>query len=304
MTKKVIVPRGVPGSGKTTWVKEQLSTHPAGTAVRISNDDLSFMLYGQPWGTFFFSEATRETLHNLRIAMLETFLKQDAITHVYVDNTNLAIPTVKSLQDIAIQYDAEFIVDDQFLAVDIEECIERDSKREAPVGADVIRKMAKQTEKIKPWKVPEVPVIERYSNDGVSSGIAIIVDIDGTLAHMGDRSPYDWSRVGEDKVDEGVRHIVNNAISTSTVIVMSGRDGSCYADTYMWLQENNVKFDILYMRAAGDNRPDWIIKNELFQKHIANRYNIRYVLDDRDSVVRLWRDKLGLPTYQVAKGDF
>ena len=303
MTKKVIIPRGIPGSGKTTWVKAQLGLRPAGTAVRISNDDLSFMLYGQPWGTFFFSDATRETLHNLRIAMLDTFLKQDAITHVYVDNTNLATPTVRSLQEVALRYDAEFIVDDQFLAVDIEECVERDSKREAPVGANVIRKMAKQTEKIKPWVVPEVPVVEKYDNTQ-ELPYAIIVDIDGTLAHMGDRSPYEWSRVSEDTIDEGVRSIVNNADSSDQIIVLSGRDGSAFSDTIDWLHANGVWFNILKMRATGDMRPDWIIKHELFQSHVAGKYRVRFVLDDRDQVVHLWRNKLGLPTYQVAEGNF
>lgn len=302
--KKVIIPRGIPGSGKTTWVKAQLATHPPGTAVRISNDDLSFMLYGQPWGTFFFSDATRETLHNLRISMLQTFLKQDAITHVYVDNTNLATPTVKSLQEIALRYDAEFIVDDQFLAIDIEECIDRDSKRDAPVGGDVIRKMAKQTDRIKPWVVPEVPIIEPYVFDHPGTPYAILVDIDGTLAHMGDRSPYEWSRVGEDTIDENVRSIVNHAHADSHVIILSGRDGSCFSETREWLHANDVKFDALLMREAGDMRPDWIIKNEIFQDKIAGKYRIRYVLDDRDQVVELWRNKLGLPTYQVADGAF
>jgi predicted kinase len=301
--KKVIIPRGIPGSGKTTWVKAQLAAHPPGTAVRISNDDLSFMLYGQPWGTFFFSDATRETLHNLRISMLQTFLKQDAITHVYVDNTNLATPTVKSLQEIALRYDAEFIVDDQFLAVDIEECIERDSKRDAPVGADVIRKMAKQLERLKPWKVPEVPTTEKYDNTQ-ELPYAIIVDIDGTLAHMGDRSPYDWDRVGEDSVDEGVRSIINSADPEDWIIVMSGRDGSSELRTLEWIIKNDIRYDILLMRDPGDMRPDWIVKNEIFQEYVAGAYRIRYVLDDRDQVVHLWRDKLGLPTYQVAEGDF
>jgi predicted kinase len=301
--KKVIIPRGIPGSGKTTWVKHQLATHTAGTAVRISNDDLSFMLYGQPWGTFFFSDATRETLHNLRIAMLETFLKQDAITHIYVDNTNLAVQTVKSLQDVALRYGADFIVDDQFLEVDIEICIERDSKRDAPVGVDVIRKMAKQMHKIKPWKVPVISKIEKYNNDS-SLTPAIIVDIDGTLAHMRDRSPYDWSRVSEDIVDENIKRIINLESSHGLVIILSGRDGSCYNETKQWLLDNNVKFFHLYMREAGDSRPDWIIKNEIFQQEIAGKYFIRYVLDDRDQVVDLWRNKLGLPTYQVAEGTF
>ncbi len=38
---------------------------------------------------------------------------------------------------------------------------------------------------------------------------AIIVDIDGTLAERVNRSPYDWSKVGEDRVKKPIRDIVN-----------------------------------------------------------------------------------------------
>lgn len=302
--KTVIIPRGIPGSGKTTWVKEQLAQHPPGTAVRISNDDLSFMLYGQPWGTFFFSDTTRETLAELRVAMLTTFLKQDGITHIYIDNTNLAVKTVRSLEKVAQQYDAEVIIYDNFLAVPIEECVARDATREKPVGEDVIRKMHKDAARLKPWKPTETVPVQKYDNDQSGASYAIIVDIDGTLAHMGDRGPYDWHRVGEDLVDPGVRSLVNKMHDGTQIIIMSGRDGSCMHETYRWLEANDIKFDLLLMRNTGDMRPDWIVKYELFQEHVAGKHRIRFVLDDRNSVVDLWRNRLGLPTYQVAEGDF
>jgi predicted kinase len=300
---KVIVPRGIPGAGKTTWVLEQMAQHPAGTAVRINNDDLSSSIWGRPWGDFFFSDVTRDTLRELRVRMLETFLKQTAITHIYIDNTNLAIQTVRDMQKVALYHGAEFIVDDQFLAVPVEECVARDAGRAKPVGEDVIRKMWKNAEKLKPWTVPTPPQIEKYENDPTLTP-AIIVDIDGTLAHMHDRSPYDWHRVGEDTVDENIKHIMELEASHGLVIVLSGRDGSCYQETYDWLKSNEIPFSHLYMREAGDQRPDWIIKHELFQTHIAGKFHVRYCLDDRDQVVDLWRNKLGLPTYQVAEGDF
>lgn len=303
--KQVIIPRGIPGSGKTTWVKAELAKHMPGTAVRISNDDLSHMLYGQPWGKFFFSDTTRETLHKLRLAMLETFLKQDGITHIYVDNTNLAVPTVNSLQQVAVRHRAEVIVDDQFLAVDFDECVARDAAREVPVGADVIRKMYGSAKHLKPWKGPHsIPVIEKYDNDRIYGSAAIIVDIDGTLAHMNGRGPYDYSLVHTDLVDESVRYVVNEMRKNSTVIIMSGRSDDCMDVTEAWLKDNGIHYDEIYMRKTNDNRPDWIVKNELFQAHVAGRFRIRFVLDDRDQVVDLWRRKLGLPTWQVADGDF
>lgn len=304
MTKTVIVPRGIPGSGKTTWVKQQLATHSPGTAVRISNDDLSHMLYGQAWGTFFLSDDTKETLHNLRLSMLKTFLRQDAITHVYIDNTNLAVQTVRALQDVALQHGADFIVDDSFLAVDIDICILRDTLRDSPVGADVIRKMAGNARKLKPWKATNVPTIKKYDNDQSGRPYAVIVDIDGTLAHMDGRSPYDYSLVHTDIVDEGVKFVVNEAFKKGDVIIASGRNDDSMELTEAWLKDNDVKYTNIYMRKTGDVRPDWVVKNEIFQERIAGRYRIRFVLDDRDQVVELWRNKLGLPTYQVAEGDF
>ena len=57
------------------------------------------------------------------------------------------------------------------------------------------------------------------------------------------------------------------------------------------------------MRQAGDNRDDRIVKREIYEREIKGRYNVRFVLDDRNKVVALWRD-LGLPCFQVADGDF
>ena len=301
--KKVIVPRGIPGSGKSTWVKSQIGTHPAGTAVRINNDELSFMIYGQPWGTFFFSDHAKDTLHEIRVAMLRSFLSRDYITHVYVDNTNLAVQTVRTLEKIAQEFDAEFIVDDQFLKVPIETCIERDAQREVPVTADIIRKMNVQASKLKPWAHSAYSKVEKYENSPQLKP-CIIVDIDGTLAQMGARSPYDWKAVSKDTVNVAVRDVVNSAHGDALVIIMSGRDGSCFEDTHEWLTNNGVKFDMLLMREAGDQRPDWIVKYELFSRWVAGMYSVKFVLDDRNQVVNLWRNKLGLPTWQVADGDF
>jgi hypothetical protein len=57
------------------------------------------------------------------------------------------------------------------------------------------------------------------------------------------------------------------------------------------------------MRAAGDSRRDSIVKREIFDDRIRQVWHVKGVLDDRDQVVRMWRD-LGLTCVQVAPGDF
>lgn len=129
---------------------------------------------------------------------------------------------------------------------------------------------------------------------------AIMVDIDGTLAHMVDRSPYDYSKVKEDTLDEVIAGITRKY---THVILMSGRPDTCREDTENWLRKHDVRFDHLYMRGADDKREDSIVKWDLYQKHVEPEYDILFVLDDRDRVVKMWREK-GLKCLQVAYGDF
>src|SRR5688500_13539451 len=94
---------------------------------------------------------------------------------------------------------------------------------------------------------------------------AVIVDIDGTLAIRGDRSPYDWSRVGEDQPNPAVIELVQTiaAAGRHRVILVSGRDEVCRWQTEMWLAAHHVGWDELHMRPHKDNRKDSILKAEI-----------------------------------------
>jgi hypothetical protein len=59
----------------------------------------------------------------------------------------------------------------------------------------------------------------------------------------------------------------------------------------------------LLMRPEGNMEKDAIIKERLFRQHIEGKFCVEFVIDDRDQVVRMWRD-LGLRCLQVADGDF
>lgn len=88
-----------------------------------------------------------------------------------------------------------------------------------------------------------------------------------------------------------------------TVIVMSGRSDSCRKETAQWLVDNGIPYEHLFMRKNGDMRADWIVKDELIRKHVHNRYNVVYCLDDRNQVVDHNRD-MGYRVFQVAPGNF
>ena len=76
----------------------------------------------------------------------------------------------------------------------------------------------------------------------------------------------------------------------------------------MWLHnkaERTVDNDsvFLFMRKTGDGRADHIVKREIWENEIKGKFFIEFILDDRNSVVRLYRE-MGLTVMQVAPGDF
>ena len=140
-----------------------------------------------------------------------------------------------------------------------------------------------------------------------------IYDIDGTLAIRGERGAYDWDRVGEDTVNEAVKHIISCCYDADLeedcpddMIFITGRKEICRDKTLKWLCENDVyqKYHrfILFMRKEDDNRDDVIVKEEMYNEHIKGKYNVRFVVDDRPKVCRMWR-ALGLPLFQVGDPD-
>ncbi len=135
---------------------------------------------------------------------------------------------------------------------------------------------------------------------------AIIVDIDGTLADMrGVRGPFDWDKVHLDRPHEDVIELVRDlrSLKKYKIIITTGRDGVCEEATKEWVLEHGVNYDEFFIRKAGDFRKDSIIKSEIYMDYIRPKYDVKFVIDDRNQVVEMWRS-LGLRVLQVAPGDF
>ncbi|MBN6191214.1 hypothetical protein JQN58_30570 [Aneurinibacillus sp. BA2021] len=133
-----------------------------------------------------------------------------------------------------------------------------------------------------------------------------VFDVDGTLALLGDRSPYDMRNVA---IDTPHRPVVMAAQALAAhpdvdaLIVVSGRDESARRATESWLTFNGIPFDRLLLRRKGDQRADNIVKGEIYDTAIAPYFSVIGVVDDRRSVVEMWRSR-GLVCFQVADGDF
>jgi predicted kinase len=301
---KVLILKGLPASGKTTFARKVLAgdIHDmGGTWKRVNKDDLRAMLDNSYW-----SKENEKFVLMIRDFVLDMALMQGF--NVIIDDTNLnpkheaeIRKQVETFNNSLLPKHPEAIVEVKFFDTPVEECIKRDLTRPVLVGKDVIMQMYNQY-----LKVPEL-ITEAVKQLPILSGkpVAIMCDIDGTLAHMKNRGPFEWSKVGQDEVDGVVANMLRIYRDKGyLIILLSGRDGVCYVETINWLSDNHIKFDALFMREEGDNRKDSIIKKELFDAKIRKFYNIAFVLDDRNQVVNMWRNELGLKTLQVADGDF
>lgn len=140
-----------------------------------------------------------------------------------------------------------------------------------------------------------------------------IFDIDGTLADITHRlrhiqkEPKDWRTFfASVSKDMPIGHMLKLAWAlrdSPGVAYVSGRSDECRDETVDWLRLHGAPYGPLYMRKAGDHKPDHELKIELLAQLRADGYEPIMVFDDRSSVVKAWR-AAGIPCAQVADGDF
>jgi len=301
--KTVWILKGLPASGKSTWAKEKVAKSNCGIK-RVNKDDLRSML-----------DSGRHSKGNEKfILLLRDLVIRGALAdgkHIIVDDTNFHPKHEEAIREIAKDYSA--IVKVKFFEVKPEEAIERDLKRPNSVGAKVIWEMYNTY--LKPEKDKENKPETLKQNPELP--YAIICDLDGTLAMHNGREPYEYDKCDTDLVNKPVLSILSRVQSEKCkIIFLSGREDSCKDKTKLWLENTGFLTDLLgvdsidsrehcelFMRKTKDFRKDTIIKKEIFDREIKDKYYIDFVLDDRDCVVEMWRD-LGLTCLQVANGNF
>lgn len=136
--------------------------------------------------------------------------------------------------------------------------------------------------------------------------VAVIFDLDGTLADLNGRSPYGETLRADcpnDLCIESIAHIARlyAAKSSVKIIVVSGRNEVATFETKDWLKKHGIVWDHLFMRKDRDYRPDEIVKEEIYREKIEPYYDVEIVFDDRPKVIRMWRN-IGLKVADVGKG--
>ena len=290
---KAIITVGISASGKTTWAHEEANRR---VCPVLSRDSERWKIMRDvkgvepSWANWKWKWEDQVTANiEKRLADCVEF-KLDII----IADTNLNKAKREALQAKleALGYEVEIKV----FHISFEEALKRDTARKDGVGFWVLNEQ---------WETYHAEFGEPKYENPTDLPTCVIVDIDGTAALMnGKRGPFELDKVHLDDVNEVCRAMVNGLFDLGhKIIFLSGREGSdvCRDLTHRWLLDNYGVYHMcdqtLYMRPAKDQRPDSIIKRELFDEHIRGKYHVMAVLDDRPRVARMWRN-LGLNVVQ------
>ncbi len=282
--RRIIVLMGVPGSGKSYWCREYMEKH-SDDAVHITKDILRAMMH----------ISTHSKGKENEVLAVRDFIIEQSLSigkDVLIDDTNFASKHLTRIEEIAAKFNA-IVEIKSFTHVPLETCLDQNLKRPHPVREKVIRQMYNQY--VKPKPVPPI------YNSALPN--AVIADMDGTLALFDRRAVSAYDRdFTKDDLNRAVYTLLHRYANDTTIFILSGRQEKDRDSTTTWLKTNIVPYDFLYMRQTDDKRSDYIVKQELYNEHIKDRYGVIAVFDDRLSVCRLWHE-LGLPLFRVGDPD-
>lgn len=296
--RKIIICIGIPASGKTSWAKEFVRKNS--NWVRVNRDDFRLMLKN--------AQVCEPKLEDLITELSDAVVEKSLMKklNVIIDNTNVKLKYIKELIE-KFKYSAD--IDFRVFDISLDKAIERDKEREMKVGEGVIKKMY-ENYKIVIDSFGFQPVNKIDHRDPIVPNFksnlppAVVFDIDGTLALMGKRGPFDWNKVDRDEVNEIVaEQVAFHKSKGRRIIIVSGRDEECRKMTEEWLDFYGIVYDDFFMRPAGDFRKDTLVKKEIYNQRIINRFNLLAVYDDRLQVLDMWYD-VGIFTFNVNQGNF
>lgn len=264
---------------------------------RVNKDELRSMLVGtktDPMNEKFVT-TVRDSI--IEAALLKGF---DVIT----DDTNFNDKNWFAFCDIAKRVGNVRVIE-KYFEITLKEAINRNKLRANVVPEHIIIRTYEIHVKNKMVKVRDeffAKLPPEYLKKNENNQDAIIVDIDGTIAINVNRDYYDMTKILNDVPNYPICELVKYLSERFIVLIVSGREDCCLIDTQFWLKYNNIPFTKIFMRKTGDKRSDAIVKNEILEE-ILREYNIAYVLDDRNSVVNMWRTNK-LCCLQVAQCGF
>jgi len=143
----------------------------------------------------------------------------------------------------------------------------------------------------------------------------VIFDIDGTLSdaskrqHHMKKTPKDrknfFAEIPNDAPIMPIVSLYNELCCSDNyrVVLFTGRPENYRESTEEWMEKHALFNRPIFFRKEGDKRPDAVIKKEYYDEITADGSEVDFVVEDRNSVVAMWRD-IGVVCFHCFDGDF
>ena len=298
MNKKIILTRGIQGSGKSTWAKAWVAEDPE-HRIRINNDDLRNM-----FGPYWIPSREDVVSHAKQTIVTYAMGKQYDIV---VDNMNLNPKEVQYWTNVVNYYNGYTKTGEQYeiefkdFFTPLEECIRRDSARTNPVGEKVIRDTWKRYKHF-----IQTSEVERYVDNlrlwDSGKPMCVVIDMDSTVCFNTSKRPWFGDGSTEAMINDIPNHGVVELIKAQEypVVVCTGRNKDQHNVTKEWLAKQGINPIAYFMRENGDYRKGVEVKAELMNQ-ILDKYNVLVVFEDCEPIVHKYRE-MGLTVLQPNKG--
>lgn len=281
---KIIVNIGISGSGKTTWSTNFIKENPS--YLRVNRDDIRKQITGSD--NLLLSKELEKLVSKIQDETIRTILLEG--NNVILDNTHLQ---KKYLDEILLKYNHLADIEFKIFDIDRNEAIKRVCTRDNRQEAQYIKKQFNNFEKLvhhlSKYNYPKNLCIHEYNS---YLDDCIICDLDGTLCLYGDKNSY-YRDFENDQVNLPVLNIINNA-AVDKIFFFSGRNGKYESQTRRFLDDYVLEDYTLVMRDSEDMRRDSIVKEEMFNNYIKDKYNVEFVIDDRLQVIEECWNKLDI----------
>lgn len=299
--KTIILTIGCPGSGKSTWARQYIEKNPG--YFNINRDDYRVSIMAlEARNEYKYSKKREGIVTSMQLETARSILYGgDSVKGVIISDTNLNPATRLRWAELAAEYN--WAIKYQVFDVPWLELLKRNQYRgDRAVPIDVLRQMF--------WKFCEYQKKPVY-NGTPGKPKAVIFDVDGTLAQMVGRSPYDLDKCDTDVINPMVVELAQMyAKQGYHIIVVSGRESGTieepmkyYYMTRRWVEDMRIPVVMQCQREQGDSRSDMIVKEEIFWNKIAPHFDVKLAVDDRSQVVEMWR-RIGVECWQCNFGDF
>ena len=145
---KIILCRGIQGSGKTTWSKQWVLEDPE-HRVRFNNDDIRNMLgkYWVPSREELVLDLKKQFIRSSMLAGYDIVIdnmnlnpKEVEFYKTYIEEHNRIMKKLDEETKLSFKDDTKYELEFKDFFTPLQDCIKRDSKRPNPIGEEVIRK--------------------------------------------------------------------------------------------------------------------------------------------------------------------